>query len=234
MEPSTLLSGSSVYNFIRGPLVWISLIVFLFGIVYQVIKFFSFTKINNHIIYNPRPRKKVESKRFTKENFSAFFTKIKLSIVGVNPVMLFVTTVFHLCLIIAPIFLLAHNILIRNSLGISLFSFSETVTDYMTIVLIACGCFFLLRRILVPRVRAITNWYDYFILFLAIAPFITGYLAYHQFLPNYRLIISLHIVFGELMLMAIPFTKFVHMVFFFVFRFVIESEYSLGKGDRTW
>lgn len=231
MDISTLLSGSNVYDFIRGPLAWISFIVFFLGLAYQIYSFISLTEKKDHTVYNPRPRKKDKP-----GTFSDFMIKVKLSIVGVNPLMLIVTTVFHICLVVAPIFLLAHNLLLKEAIGFSLFSFSEKFTDYMTIVLIICGAYFLYRRIFVARVRAITTFYDYVMLFLATAPFITGYLAYHQTLgdASYRLIISLHMLTGELMLMAIPFTKFVHMVFFFVFRFAIESEWSLGKGNRTW
>ena len=231
-----LLSGPQVFDFIRGPLAWISFVVFFLGLIYQVFSFLSLTKKNEHVVYNPRPRKKLGHFKITGEDVQNFFKKMKLSVVGVNPVMIVVTTVFHLCLIIAPLFLLAHNILLENAIGIGLLSFSESFTDYLTVVFLACGLFFLLRRIFVARVRAITDGYDYLFLFIATAPFITGYLAYHQVFPEqfYRLIISLHILSGEVMLMAVPFTKFVHMIFFFVFRFVIESEYSLGKGDRTW
>ncbi len=224
------METSALFDFIRGPLAWISFIVFFLGLIFQFYRFFNLTKKNPHVIYNPRPRKKI-----TGGSVQDFIKRASLSVFGVNPVMVIVTTVFHLCLIIAPVFLLAHNMLLKNAIGISLFSFSESFVDTLTVIFLFCGLFFLLRRILVARVRAITDWNDYFILFLATAPFITGYLAYHQtFADHYRLVISLHILAGELMLMAVPFTKFVHMVFFFVFRFVIESEYSLGKGDRTW
>lgn len=222
--------NSALFDFIRGPLVWISFIVFFLGLVFQTWRFLSYTKKNPHVIYNPRPRKKI-----TGESFDKFIRKTKLSVAGVNPVMIIVTTVFHLCLVITPIFLLAHNILIEQAIGFSLFSFSEQTTNVMTIVLIVCGLYFLYRRLFVAKVRAITDWQDYVILLIATAPFITGYIAYKQlFFDYYRLIVTLHILAGEIMLMAIPFTKFVHMVFFFVFRFTIESEYSLGKGDRTW
>ena len=39
---------------------------------------------------------------------------------------------------------------------------------------------------------------------------------------------------GELMLIAIPFTKIYHMVFFFIGRFVLIHQHTLGKGSRTW
>lgn len=224
------METSTLFDFIRGPLAWISFVVFFLGLIYQTYRFISYTKTNPHVIYNPRPRKKM-----TSDNVKNFLKKAKLSIIGVNPVMIIVTSLFHICLIIAPLFLLAHNILLEDAVGFSLFSFSEKFTDYLTVMLIGCGLFFLVRRIFVPKVRAITDWYDYVILLLATAPFITGFIAYHQYFSgHYRLIITLHILAGELMLMAVPFTKFVHMVFFFVFRFAVESEYSLGKGNRTW
>lgn len=222
---------STLFDFIRGPLVWISFIVFFLGLAYQIYSFISLTEKKEHTVYNPRPRKKD-----TPGTFSDFMIKVKLSALGVNPLMVIVTTVFHICLVVAPLLLLAHNILLKEAIGVSLFSLPEKFTDYMTIVLMVCGAYFLYRRLFVARVRAITTFYDYVMLFLATAPFITGYLAYNQIFgaEYYRLIIGLHILTGELMLMAIPFTKFVHMVFFFVFRFAIESEWSLGKGNRTW
>jgi len=225
MEFSTLINGSNIFDFIRGPLVWISFIVFFLGIIYQVFSFLSLTTKKEAVFYNPRPRKKLEPARFNLETILQGLSKIRLSVVGVNPVMIIVTTVFHVCLVVAPLFVVAHNVLLDQYIGVSFFSFSEKMTDYMTIALMACIAFFLYRRLFVARVRAITSFYDYVMLFL----------AYHQIMiDHYRLIISLHILSGELMLMAVPFTKFVHMVFFFIFRFTVESEYSIGSVDRSW
>jgi nitrate reductase gamma subunit len=159
---------------------------------------------------------------------------LKLSIAGVNPFMTIVSTIFHVLLIGMPIFVLGHNILLDNAFGVSIISLSESVSDFLTIVVIVCAGIFLYRRLFLDRVKAITTWADYLFLFLAAAPFITGFFAYHQVFENYKLIISLHIISGELMLMAVPFTKFVHMIYLVIIRFTVKSEYSLGKGNRTW
>jgi len=159
---------------------------------------------------------------------------LKLSIAGVNPFMTIVSTIFHVLLIVMPIFVLGHNILLDNSFGISFFSLSESVSDFLTIIVILCVGIFLYRRLFLDRVKAITTWSDYLFLFLAAAPFVTGFFAYHQVFENYRLIISLHILSGELMLMAVPFTKFVHMIYSVIIRLTVVSEYSLGRGNRTW
>ena len=119
------------------------------------------------------------------------------------------------------------------SVGFGLGSFTENTTDIMTIIFLACALYFLLRRIFYARVRAITSLYDYLILCLSVAPFLTGFLAYHQIF-DYKTIMVIHIVCGELMLICIPFTKLVHMIFFFINRIFLVSEYSLGTGNRTW
>jgi nitrate reductase gamma subunit len=104
----------------------------------------------------------------------------------------------------------------------------------LTILVIAGGVFFLLRRIFLARVRAISTVYDYVVLLIATTPFITGFLAYHHFF-DYDTVILLHILAGEIMLMAVPFTKLVHMPYFFINRFVLVHENTLGAGgSRTW
>jgi hypothetical protein len=46
--------------------------------------------------------------------------------------------------------------------------------------------------------------------------------------------IFLHILSGEIMLITLPFTRLGHMIFFFLYRFMIGSEYSFARGTRTW
>ena len=100
-------------------------------------------------------------------------------------------------------------------------------------MVLICGAYFLGRRLFLARVRAITTAYDYLILLIAIAPFLTGYFAYHQWF-DYDAVMTLHILAGEVMLITIPFTKLGHMLFFFLYRFFIGNEYSFVPGSRTW
>ena len=57
--------------------------------------------------------------------------------------------------------------------------------------------------------------------------------AYHQW-GDYQTMIVLHMLTGQLMLIAIPFTKLGHMVFFFFVRILIGSEFSFWRGNRMW
>lgn len=223
MDPLNL-----VYDLARGPLVWAAFIVFIVGSAIQIYRLWALTSAAKPVEYAPRLLKKN-----IKEKKLPLAVRIRLSVAGSSPVTIVVTALFHLFLVITPFFILGHNILIGNAWGASLFSFPEGFADVLTFVVIAGAGYFLFRRIFLERVRIITTPWDYLFLGLAAGPFITGALAYHQIF-DYKLVVTLHMLLGELMLMAIPLTKFVHMLFFFIFRFAVTSEYSLGNGTRTW
>lgn len=224
-----------MYELVRGPLVWISLIVFVLGTIVQILRFFSLSRkigISPHVPSLP-PKKKGGQTNSLIDFVVGFLSETKNTVLAVHPVMITVSTIFHIGLVFIPLFLLGHNELIELTLGISLPSVAESTSDMLTIVVLACCAFFLYRRIFLARVRAITSFYDYLVLALATVPFLTGFLAYHQIF-DYRTIMIIHMLSGELMLMAIPFTKLTHMIFFFLNRFLVVNEHTLGKGSRAW
>ena len=215
---------------------WTACIVFVTGTIFQVFKLVSLTRLTKPARLSPGAGT-APSRRPEKESRKKWALALRLSILGVNPLMVMVTTLFHGLLIFMPFFVLGHNILLDNAFGFSLPSLPEQVTDMMTFSVIGCALVFLYRRLFTRRVKAITDYKDYLLLLMATAPFITGLLAFHQTFPgHYRLIVTLHMVSGELMLMAIPFTKFIHMVYLVIVRLTVKSEYNLTqvKGSRTW
>jgi nitrate reductase gamma subunit len=223
-----------MYEFIRGPLIWISLLIFLIGLIGQALRFFTLTRKKELIFINlPFNPDKPPKKAFSQRMADWLVSLKRRTIWGTHPVMTGITSIFHASIFIIPIFLLGHNILLDEAWGISLWSFSESISDVLTWIPLLCGAFFLSRRIFVPRVRAISTAYDYLVLLITIAPFLTGYFAYHQWI-NYQTVIFLHILAAEVMFITMPFTKLGHMLFFFFYRFFIGSEYSFSRGTRAW
>jgi len=224
----------TVYDFIRGPLLWFSFIVFMAGLLFQIYKIFSITEKKE------RPKLiREEAKKSGLAGIKNYLTgkfsrvNVKGTILGTQPHMALLSAVFHACLIVTPFFVLAHNILLFESWRFRLPSFSESTTDILAIIFLACAFLYLLRRIFLPTVRAVSEIYDYILLLIAAAPFVTGFLAYHQ-LGDYKTIVILHILSGELMLVALGLTKLGHMAFFFFVRTNIGSEYSFRGGSRSW
>ena len=135
----------------------------------------------------------------------------------------------HIGLLFTPLFLLGHNVLMRERLGISLWSMPEGVADFLTILVIVSVIFLILRRIALPEVRLLTTAYDYLLLAIAVAPFLTGFIAYHQ-PSDYRFWIIAHVLCGEIFLVAIPLTKLSHFVLFFLSRAQLGMDYGIKRG----
>lgn len=232
----TLIPSSywqTAFELIRGPMVWVAFIVFLAGTVFQTFRFLRLLKRQEVPKLVSGPGRLISHEKPDRQGLG-FFVRLKLSVAGVNPLTTLLTTVFHLLLVFLPFLVLGHNLMWDMAFGVSFFSLPEPVADRLTLVVILCAGIFLFRRLFLYRVRIITTFPDLVFLFLASAPFITGYFAYHQIGTDYTVMISLHMLSGELMLMAIPFTKFIHMIYMPVVRYVAVSEYSLGKANRTW
>ena len=215
----------SLYELLRGPLLWLAFGVFIGGMLVRVVLFFMVSTKKDKPIY-----------RFFSWKWlwlSIFHWIVPLNVTAKkNPITTLVGFIFHICLIIAPIFLVAHAVLLYESWEIGWWSLPETVTDYMTLITIGCGIFLAVRRLVLPYVRIVTTAADYALLGVTLAPFVTGYLAYHQYF-DYHTVLLLHILFGELMLVVIPFTKLSHFLLFFFSRAVTGMEFG-RRSAPSW
>ncbi|MBF0573613.1 MAG: hypothetical protein HQK69_07625 [Desulfamplus sp.] len=229
----------SLYQIISGPMVWTSFLLFIAGTIFQIIKLYPFIKQSttrlNAISYSSVNREKTTTannkKIFTKKLFRHLpdfnsliykFAMLKYSLFGRYPLTIFVTTLFHLLLIFSPFMVLGHNILFESALGVSFPSLSSEFSTILTFIIILCCLYFLIRRLTVPLVKSITTSSDYIMLAIAAAPFLTGFMAHHQIF-NYTVMLHLHILSGEIMLISIPFTKFIHMIYFIITRVVLMN-----------
>jgi nitrate reductase gamma subunit len=150
-----------------------------------------------------------------------------------HPVLTVVTFAFHICLVLTPIFLLAHVILVDEYWNISWWTLPESLAQVMTLIVIGGCVFFLIRRLTRPEVRYVTSASDYVILAIVAAPFVTGFLAYYQ-LFAYQPMVIFHILSGEIMLIAIPFTRLSHMFFAPLTRAYMGSEFGGVRHARDW
>ena len=150
-----------------------------------------------------------------------------------HPVLTIVGFAFHICLILTPIFLLAHVTLVDESWNLSWWTLPEGVAEIMILIVIAACVFFLVRRLVNPEVQYVTSASDYILLAIVAAPFITGFLVYYQWF-GYQTLLILHILSGELMLVTIPFTRLSHMLFAPLTRAYMGSEFGGVRHARDW
>ena len=216
-----------MYQFVSGPLAWLAFGIFVVGVIYRAVWYIrglnwqaDRVAYTAHFGYGLKGA--IRSIVFWLIPFGTrswrFYPGMTVLFFG-----------FHFCLLFTPVFLEAHNILLAERWGFSLPSISGPTGDFLTILLLVFALFLVLRRIALPEVRIVTTAYDYLLLAVAVAPFVTGLLAYHH-VGDYHTWLILHILSGELWLVAIPFTKLSHFVLFFLSRAQIGMDYGIKRG----
>ncbi len=219
-----------MYNFLTGPLAWFSFIVFFTGMFIR--SFFYLKGLDSSI---DRVTYRVNTSRGLKEAVrSIFFWLIPFFTRGwrTQSLMTAVFFIFHISLLTSTLFLKAHNMILKERWGISIITIPDAISDYLTVTVLAMAFIMVLRRLLLPQVKILTTLSDYLILFISIAPFLTGFLAFHQF-GNYKFWMLTHIISGELLLVVIPFTKLSHSFLFFFTRAQLGMDYGIKRGGMN-
>jgi nitrate reductase gamma subunit len=216
----------SIYNLVRGPFVWLAFLVFIGMSIYKVRRLYMMAK--NEKVVLPSIKKEAAAKSILHWiiPFGSRNWRMRWPIT-------ITTFVFHICLVFTPLFLLSHSVLWHESWGISWWSLPEGVADIMTLLVIITCIVFFLRRIFAPEVRFVTTGDDLLILAISFLPFLTGFLAYHQWVLPHKTMVILHMLFGQIMLIAIPFTRLAHMFYFFMTRAFMGSQ-AAGWGGKDW
>jgi nitrate reductase gamma subunit len=216
-----------MYEFVTGPLAWITFLIFFGGLIWRFIWYVRGLSW--------------QMDRVSYGHFVSFGVRGALRSIGYwlmpfgthswrfYPWFTILVFVFHIGLLLTPIFLLGHNLLLQERWGFSLPTLPEGFADALTIAMLIAALFILLRRIGKPQVRILTTAYDILLIVIATAPFITGFIAYRQ-IGDYNFWLILHILCGEIMLIAIPWTKLSHFLLFFLSRAQIGMDFGIKRG----
>ncbi|WP_020587680.1 TmcC family electron transfer complex membrane anchor subunit [Desulfobacter curvatus] len=214
-------------DFIMGPMVWISFLIFFGGLGFKAGFFIRELKRKESYIFSYLTL--FHSLRSIGAWLIPFFPVSTRK----NPFFYSISYLFHLLLFAVPIFLSAHVVLVQEAFNISWPVFDDHIADTMTVVVIIALIFFGGRRIMVPDVKFLTSPTDFLLIAVVLLPFFTGFLAYHQFFA-YRWVMIVHILCGEFMLIMIPFSRFSHMVFAAFTRAYTGSEFGNVRHARDW
>lgn len=217
----------AIYNFVSGPLAWLAFTIFIGGILFRLVRLIVEIQQKEKFIFT------YLSWKYSLRSILHWIIPFATVNWRRHPVLTIFTFAFHICLIVTPIFLLSHIILWQEAFDISWWSLPDAVSDVMTVIVIASCVFFLVRRFTQPEVKFVTSASDYVILAIVAAPFVTGFLAYHQWFA-YQTMMILHIVSGEIMLAAIPLTRLNHMIFSPLTRAYMGSEFGKVRHARDW
>ena len=221
------MNWNITYAFLTGPALWFTFIFFIGGLLVRIAFLFRISLKKDRVVYNHF------SFGWGLRSIVQWLIPWGSAAMRQQPVFALVAFVFHLSLLAVPLLLSAHVILWDEAFGIRLWSLPDGLADGLALVLIAAAAFLFIRRRIKPEVRILTSTWDYFLLIMTTLPFLTGFLAYHQWGP-YEAMLVLHIVFSQILLILIPITKLGHMILFFFTRAFIGFEMGGRRGARSW
>jgi nitrate reductase gamma subunit len=144
--------------------------------------------------------------------------------------------VFHIGVIIVPLFLADHIVLWEGVLKVNLPAINHGLADFLTLTTLACLMILLGFRIFSRRHRAVSHPSDYYLLVLIMLTLAAGFMASHPRLNPFRwdLVMLIHLLSAEMLFLCIPTTKLAHVVLF-AFDRISEVHWQLrpGAGEKV-
>jgi nitrate reductase gamma subunit len=145
--------------------------------------------------------------------------------------------VFHVAILIVPIFLAGHIALWARGLGISWPAIPHELAEVLTIVAVVMAVALLIQRIGAQATRHLSRFQDYVLPLLIAVPFATGFLVVHPaWNPfSYETMLFMHVMSANLIFVLMPITKLSHAVLIPSVQFVSELgwKWPADSGSRV-
>jgi nitrate reductase gamma subunit len=140
-----------------------------------------------------------------------------------RPIYSLLSVLFHIGLILVPIFLLAHVQLWEASLGLSWWTLPKFWADLLTLTTIGAALALLVGRVAQRSAQFLSRRQDYVWPLLLIVPFVSGYFSANIAMgpSSYQVFMLIHILSAEVIFVLIPFTKIAHCVLMPFSQFVV-------------
>lgn len=218
-------------DFARGPLFRFCLALMVLGLL----RIFIITLLEVRDAYRANSDKIVSWKEIRHQTLGWLFPLVRLW--RQRPIYSMLSFVFHIGIIVVPVFLASHILLWRQSVGISWVALPQEAANWLALVVIFTGAGLFLGRVLHRAARRISKPQDFFWPLLIITPFVTGYIASNAVISprTYQEMMLIHIYSGDLILLLIPFTKLAHCVLTPLSQLVtgIAWKFPAGAGDHV-
>jgi nitrate reductase gamma subunit len=124
------------------------------------------------------------------------------------------TLVFHVAVIVVPLFLAGHIALWAAGTGVSWPAIANGLADILTIAAVVAALLLVVERAAAADSRVLSRFQDYAIPLLIAVPFASGFVVRHPAWNPFSLDAALlvHVLSANLLLILIPLTKLSHMV----------------------
>lgn len=143
--------------------------------------------------------------------------------------------VFHVAIILVPIFLAGHIALWERGIGLSWPALPNGLATVLTIAAVATAIALVLQRVASRDTRVLSRFQDYALPLLVALPFASGFLVMHPaWNPISRdLALLIHVLSADTLLFLIPLTKLNHMVLLPTTQLVSELAWHFPPDAGT-
>ena len=219
-----------MYSFLTGPLLWISLLVFVVGLAARVVLYIRGLDWRlERVAYGPGREIGIKG---ALASIIQWLVPFGTHSMRRQPFFTVGFFLFHAGLVLAPLFFVGHNVVLHGMFGFSLPSLPIGVVDALTLCGLLGGIMLGLRRLALPEVRFLSNAQDWAILLLCLFVLFSGFMTRMQ-APGYADWLLWHIFSGELVLLLAPFTKLSHIVLYFMSRGQLGMDFAIKRGGAT-
>jgi nitrate reductase gamma subunit len=124
------------------------------------------------------------------------------------------SVVFHVAVLVVPVFLAGHIALWTRGLGVSWPAINNQTADVLTFLALLASLSLIVQRAMAKSTRALSRFSDYAIVLLLAVPFVSGYFAMHPAANPFSHDVTLfvHIMSANLIFVLVPISKLSHMV----------------------
>jgi formate hydrogenlyase subunit 6/NADH:ubiquinone oxidoreductase subunit I len=187
--------------FVEGPFLWIAFLMFIAAITIRLAFFFA------AIIRSGKNRDVRWWYNFA--IFGRFFIPFHKAVSG-KPFYTILRYIFHICLIVVPVWFGGHISLWEESrFEWTWSSLPDEWIDWMTLLVLGLATYFLVRRIISKDLRINSSVIDYCVIVITALPFLTGYFLIHATLDSIAFFSNnmwnIHILSGGAMILMAAF-----------------------------
>jgi nitrate reductase gamma subunit len=119
---------------------------------------------------------------------------------------------FHIAILVVPLFLAGHIVLWHRSVGLAWPSIHNAIADGLTIAAILAAIALVVERLSAKPTRALSRFGDYALPILIAIPFASGFMVRHPACSplSHSAILFIHVMSANLIMLIIPLTKLTH------------------------
>jgi len=224
------MNWNSALEFVRGPLFYAALIIFIGGMTYRLVR----------VLLLGWKRDKVPGKGSKLGGVIVSYLKglviwpfipwVKNTF-SRNPVIYLAGGLFHLSLFVILILGTTHMLVWKSLLGFGWPTLPMPVVDGLAAAGIAAMIALAINRLVHPVLKLLTGVAEWFNLLFVFLPMISGYILTHHLFFPYEIGFTLHMLTVNTLLVWIPFSRIAHFMFYFFSRAIHGAQF--GKRAVT-